>query len=128
MKIRNSFITNSSSSSFLITNISDEPKTLKDFFKEIKDDIEKEWVESISGYTYGLEFHQQYPTFDDFYNKVLQDSDNLYDKIIDPNQSIKKECGDHPSEDGYAEYFIHMHTWLESNYQTFEITELENHH
>ena len=34
MKTRNGFISNSSSSSFIITNTSDEPKTLVDFVKE----------------------------------------------------------------------------------------------
>ena len=113
MKIRNSFVTNSSSSSFLITNISNEPKTLQDYIHEKEKD---EW------------FLNMYPNKEAYIEKALQDAENLYDGVLQPGESIEKECGDHHEDDGLAQYFIHSETWNAPIHPSFEIECLESHH
>ncbi len=132
MKVRNSFVTNSSSSSFLITNVSDEPKKITDFIKLIEDDIRKEYHERRDIWEEDGKdnwFTNTYPTFKEYFEKALKDAEKLYDKELEPNEDIVKECGDHQDDDGLAEYFIHAHNWLDSDYsRDFYIIEIESHH
>ena len=136
MKVRTSFITNSSSSSFCITNKSQDVLTLKDLMKDWKFRIQEyyedeyQFRESYKNEEWGKEFLEKYPTFTDFYNQVLEDADKLYSAQLKPNESIELECGDHPLEDGYASLFIH-NTWdylSQDDTKNFDICFLESHH
>lgn len=97
MKVRTSFITNSSSSSFCITNKSQDVLTLKDLMKDWKFRIQEyyedeyQFRESYKNEEWGKEFLEKYPTFTDFYNQVLEDADKLYSAQLKPNESIELE-------------------------------------
>ena len=58
MKIRNGFVSNSSSTAFIITNISNEQKTLVDFVKETPKLI-KQFREEYDWYQDNPEFTQE---------------------------------------------------------------------
>ncbi|MFW9871815.1 MAG: hypothetical protein ACFFG0_01850 [Candidatus Thorarchaeota archaeon] len=79
MRIKLSFITNSSSTAFLITNISDEPKTLVDFVLENPQLIE-EFKEEYS-------WHANNPR----YSQILLAQSAKQNNIeFEPNE--RKEC------------------------------------
>lgn len=138
MKLRNSFVTNSSSSSFCIYNKSQNPLTLKNLMEDWKNCIKDYYEEEFQTRTYyrnedwGRDFIEKYPTFEKFYNKVLEDADELYSDRIEPRGGVVLECGDHPTEDGYASFFIHSGDCVfpkESPYSdNFDIDFLESHH
>lgn len=138
MKIRNSFVTNSSSSSFCIYNKSQNPLTLKDLMEDWKNCIKDYYEEEFQLHAYyknekwGKDFLEKYSTFEEFYNQVLEDADELYSDRIDPREGIVLECGDHPTEDGYASLFIHSEDCIfpkdPPHSDNFEIKFLESFH
>lgn len=81
MKIRYGWISNSSSTSFLIKNLTNEPKTMLDFAKEtlyLVDEHNKK---------YGYEIHT--------YDAYLKDAQEEYDNYIwKPNETIVCVFGD----------------------------------
>ena len=80
MKVRNSFVSNSSSSSFLLTNSSNEEKRFVDFISENLELVEKE---------HELDFSEfDYLDLDELKQKVL-DNANAIDFIIQPKGSIE---------------------------------------
>ena len=130
MKVRNSFVTNSSSSSFLITNISDYPKTLKDYIHEIEDEIGIDYKERRQFWEDEKDewFLNKYPNKEAYIEEALKDAEALYDGILEPGESIERECGDHHEDDGLAQYFIHSETWNPPIHPSFDIQCLESHH
>ncbi len=132
MKIRNSFVTNSSSSSFLITNISDEYLSLKDLMDDWEDYIRDEYESEITEYSdeYRKKFLKEYPTFEDYMAAVKKSTNMLYRKKLAPNDDLELECGDHEYEDGLASVFIHNSAFMyaDSHSNRFKVKMIESHH
>jgi hypothetical protein len=81
MKTRLGFVSNSSSTSFLITNISSEEKTLRDFVMENTHLVEQ--------------FNKEYSS-DESLDDVIKDAENS-DKVFHPGREVSIAFGD---EDG----------------------------
>ncbi len=132
MKIRNSFVTNSSSSSFLISNISEEYLSLKDLMDDWKDYILEEYESEITDYgnEYKRKFLKQYPTFEDFMEEVKKSTNMLYRKKLAPNDDLELECGDHECDDGWASVLIHNSSFMyaSSHSDRFKVKMIESHH
>lgn len=90
MKIRNGFVTNSSSSSFIIRNTSSKDKTLEDFIQENK------WL-----YDEDNSYLKDEVSFD----QVLEDA-RSHDIVFYPGKDTEVVCTDHYSESA-AEAIIH---------------------
>ena len=94
MKFRKGFVTNSSSSSFIVTNKSDKVLGNEDVARL----MEKEFL------NYQREWEKYDVTFEDFI-----DSSNTRDTqfLLAPEESVIIECGD-SGEDGLFANIIHM--------------------
>lgn len=83
MKFRKSFVTNSSSCSFLIENLSDERKALSDLAQEFADNLT---VESA------LIFYRHYENgIEELKQEIVNDAPKI---IMEPHSSVKLECYD----------------------------------
>lgn len=89
MKIRNGYVSNSSSSSFIIKNISNESKTIIDFAKETSYLCEMFCDE----YGYNNESYNEKEYIKDAINRQL----NKWGFSLPPNESVEYAFGD---EDG----------------------------
>lgn len=111
MKFRKGFITNSSSSSFIVTNLSNEVLTNEDMARMMEQEFNR---------------YQQYGwcSNDDTFDKFILSS-NTHSFLLGPNESVTIECGDHPS-DGLFENVIHLNSNI--NHKDFSIEFNESHH
>jgi hypothetical protein len=84
MKIRNGFVSNSSSTAYIIENISETEKTMKDFVQEslhlLKEFLEHfDWHKPEEGYTE---------------ERMLADAEGSYHEVFEPGEAKVCEFGD----------------------------------
>jgi hypothetical protein len=84
MKIRNGFVSNSSATAFIIENISDSEKTMRDFVEEcihLLDDYLRyyDWHKPEEGYTR---------------ERMLEDAERSYHEVFEPGEAKVCEFGD----------------------------------
>jgi len=79
MKTRNGFVSNSSSTSFFITNLTDETKTIVDFVKENLHLVD----------AFNNEYDYEYT-----HDQAINSATNDYDISFDPNQRLDVAFGD----------------------------------
>lgn len=99
MKYRQGFVTNSSSSSFLITNKTNETLTMKDIIMSYFEDILKDCDENFEYWS------------------------------LEPGEQISMECTDHRDESEVEAFIHRVGSFYSSLYSNkVSISELENHH
>lgn len=141
MKYRKGFVTNSSSCSFLIQNISDEKIKLKDIIEDWEDYITAFYnCEVDMSFRYGINsFIKSYPSVEEFKKKLRAECNRIHRKQLKPNETIFEEFSDHlDTEFGYMSILIHECTedsegWLDNYMKTpesnkFAIKMIESHH
>lgn len=111
MKFRKGFVTNSSSSSFIVQNLSNRTLNNEDIAKMMETEF-LEYQKSI--------WCDDNKTFEDF---IVDSKSTPF--VLKPNESTEIECGDH-SDDGLFENTIH---YLDDiKHKDFSIEFKESHH
>lgn len=119
MKFRKTFVTNSSSCSFLIENKSDEHKTLTDFAHELINNLSEDAIRYYEDYYEG--------GIEEFKKKVIYFSPGSVH--LSPHSSVEIECGDSVCDDGAFEAIVHYECiYGNNNLNNFAVKMLENHH
>lgn len=111
MKFRKGFVTNSSSSSFIVQNLSDKVLGNEDIARMMEDEFNN-FKENWWG--------GEDKTFEDF---ILDSNNQPF--LLGPNEKVEIECGDH-SDDGLFENVIHFSDNI--YHKDFSITFSQNHH
>lgn len=101
MKNRLGFVTNSSSSSFIIRNKTDRTVTSKELAEELAKRLRDEA------------------------DAIINDAEGRFE--IEPNGEVEIECGDH-YDDGAFENYIHNEVGWGTSTDSFSITYGESHH
>lgn len=113
MKKRNGFVSNSSSSSFIITNTTDKDLSFVDFVKE-NPHLVKGFIEWYDWYNES-----------DYNQKTIIASAENYNQIIPANSSDEYEFGDH---DGVLETVLHTMLQNDGESKSFKWGDYESHH